>query len=78
MRANVRGHYCVTSVYEKDHFGKASTGQWNTQRGNSSHTRLDTEVPHARRVGEEETPILIRLLVLTSWHDITTYRKGFN
>jgi hypothetical protein len=57
MWANVRSHYRITPIHQEDNTSTTPPSQHNTEGRNRSDTRMDTEMPHARRVGEEEAAV---------------------
>jgi hypothetical protein len=54
MRANVRSHYRIATVYQEDDSGTASARQQYAERGDCRDTCLDAKVSYTGRVGEEE------------------------
>ena len=58
MRPNVRSHHRLTTVHQEDHISTTPARQRHTQGRNCRNTCLDTEMPHARRVGEEEAAVI--------------------
>jgi hypothetical protein len=76
MRPNVRSHHRLTTIHQKDNTSTPPTRQFNAQGRNCSDTCLDTEMPHARGVGEEEAAVIViyRHLRLTSYDFRLSFR----
>lgn len=58
MWTNVRSHYCITTIHQKDNTSTTSPSQFSAQGRDCSNTRLDSKVPHAGRVGEEKAAVI--------------------
>jgi len=58
MRPNVRSHHRLATIHQEDDTSAAPTRQRHTQGRNRGNTCLDAEMPHARRVGEEEAAVI--------------------
>lgn len=54
LRSDVRSNHCLTPIRQEDDSSPTPSRQCHSQTGDRYYSRLDTEMLHPGRVGEEE------------------------